>query len=122
MSSLSLITVLLVLLGAVFLVAAILQGRRIKADVPPELQLRWLVMVGLMFFFLAGYLFLIVTLIKRLPFPIELVTGVVFLGGAVFVYLVISLSRGTVNRVLTAEKDLKLLNEYLERRVAERTA
>ncbi|OGW45912.1 MAG: hypothetical protein A2078_16310 [Nitrospirae bacterium GWC2_57_9] len=122
MSPLSLTTVFLVLFGALFLAAAIIQGRKIKDSVPSELQTRWLVMVSLMFFFLAGYLFLIIILVTRLPFSIELVAGIVFLGGAFFVYLVISVSRGTISRITSAENDLKLLNEYLERRVAERTS
>ncbi len=121
MPILSLITIFLVLLGALFMSAAILRGRMIYASVPPELLRRWRVLVMFMLCFLAGYVFLILILAEQVAFPIELLTGGVFLGGAIFVFIVINLSSETINKISTAEEELRLLNDYLEQRVVERT-
>lgn len=121
MNPLALATSILVLFGAFFMAAAILQGRKIGGHVPPELQRRWRIMVVFMLFFLAGYLLLVVILTSRLTLPTELVTGPVFFGGAVFVFIVISLTRDTIGRIRSAGEELRLLNESLERRVVERT-
>src|SRR5208283_318393 len=104
MSLLTLATSLLVLFGAALMLFAILRGRKISALVPPELQSRWRIMISLMLFFLAGYLCLLVVLVKRLTFPIELITGPVFMGGALFVFIVINLSRDTIVKIQLAEK------------------
>jgi len=76
---------------------------------------------SLMFFFLAGYLAFLIILVNHITFPTEVVTGPVFLGGAFFVFIVINLTREVIRRVKAAEENLKLLNDSLEQRVAERT-
>jgi PAS domain S-box-containing protein len=120
-NTIELVTSILVLTGALFMGAAILRGRKIGRHVPPALQQRWRVMVVLMLFFLAGYLSLIVVLTSSVALPTEVISGPVFLAGAVFVFIVISLTRETVSRIKSTEEDLRLLNESLEQRVAERT-
>lgn len=121
MNALIPVTVSLVLVGALFVAAAILLGLRMRGHVPPELHRRWRLMVAFMLFFLAGYIALIVILASRLALPTEFVTGPVFLAGAVFVFNVISLTRETIGRIKFTEDQLRLLNESLERRVDERT-
>ncbi len=121
MSALTLSTSVLVLCGAVLMFAAILRGRKIQSFVPSELQRRWRMMVVLMLFFLAGYICLVIILVKRIPLPTELITGPVFMGGAFFVFIVINLTRGTIIRIRSAEEELRLTNESLEKRVIERT-
>lgn len=121
MSALALVTSGLVLFGAALMFAAILRGRKIQSFVPPELKRRWRMMVVLMLFFLAGYICLVIILVKRIPLPVELITGPVFIGGAFFVFIVISLTRGTIIRMRSAEEELRLTNESLEKRVIERT-
>lgn len=121
MSTLTLATSVLALLGAVLLLIAILRSRKIRSIVPPELQRRWRMMVALMLFFLAGYICLIIILVKHLALPIELITGPVFIGGACFVFIVINLTRGTIVRIRSTEEELQLMNASLEKRVVERT-
>ncbi len=121
MSALALATSGLVLFGAALMFAAILRGRKIQSFVPPELKRRWRMMIVLMLFFLAGYICLVIILVKRIPLPVELITGPVFIGGAFFVFIVISLTRGTIIRMRSAEEELRLTNESLEKRVIERT-
>jgi len=121
MNSISFLSSGLVLIGAGFMLAAIVLGGKARSDVPAELRKRWRVITALMIFFLFGYLLFIVILIGDFRLPTELVTGVVFFGGALFVLLVIKLSRITVQRMKLAEKKLLNVNEDLEQRVVERT-
>src|SRR5574337_75613 len=121
MNALVPMTAFLVLIGALFMAAAILLSQKMRGHVPPKLQRRWRIMVGFMLFFLAGYMVLIVILSSRLALPTELITGPMFLAGAFFVFIVISLTQDTIGRIKSTEDQLRFLNESLERRVAERT-
>ena len=95
---------LLALCGTVLMLAAILRGGKIGVLVPAGLRTRWRLMITLMAFFLAGYLLFIVALVKRLTFPLELITGFVFLGGAFFVFVVVGLSRDTIVKIESVEE------------------
>jgi two-component system cell cycle sensor histidine kinase/response regulator CckA len=112
-SGLVLTTTLVLLLGTAFMVAAIYRGGKITGNVPSPLRGRWRWMTGLMLFFLFGYLFLVVILIAHLSLPTELITGPVFLGGAVFVFIVISLTRDTIKGMKAAEEKLAASENYL---------
>jgi len=61
-----------------------------------------------------GYLGFIFLQLTNCPFPLELLVGAVFMGGAFFVFLVINLSRHSIDL-------LRDLNDNLERQVAQRT-
>ncbi|MCK9419026.1 MAG: PAS domain S-box protein [Nitrospirae bacterium] len=122
MNVVEIVTGLLVLCGVLFMFVAILRGEKTKEYIPREVLRRWRVMILLMVFFLTGYLAFLTVLVGRIRFPLELVTGLVFLGGAVFVYIVISLTRDTIARIKNAEENLKELNETLENRIQARTA
>lgn len=111
----------LVVAGTVFMAAALRVGRRFRHEVPGELTRRWRWMTLLMVFFLAGYVLFLAILIVGAPVPKELLSGAVFLGGAVFVYGMVELTSLTIRRSKAAEDELRALNETLERRVAERS-
>lgn len=113
MSAVTLIASLLVLIGAAFMGAAILQGRKIKGRVPLELRSRWRMMIGLMLFFLVAYFFLIIIRLDRLPLPTPLITAPVLLGGAIFVFIVANITRDTISRVKSAEERLEASERYL---------
>ena len=115
-----LIAAALVVAGTVFMAAAILAGRRFRGEVPPALARRWRWMTALMVFFLGGYLLFLVLLLASAPVPKELLSGAVFLGGAVFVYAMVDLSSRTIRRSREAEEDLRALvrGEPRRRRVS----
>ena len=115
------VSILLVLIGALFLFRGFLPAKRICSNVSSEHRNKWLVILNLMTFFIFGYLLFDIVLLFNLPLPLEIVTSVVFLGGAVFVYIIIRLSQSTISAQQKTEEKIKLINESLELRVTERT-
>ncbi|MBU4262517.1 MAG: PAS domain-containing protein [Proteobacteria bacterium] len=114
MRIISLLHIIFVVVGAVFLAASIYLNFSRNRDVPRELAGRWHLMTGLMVFSLAAYIGFLFLQISHHLFSLELLTSLVFLGGAFFVFLVIGLSIKTTRRINEA-------NEVLEERVRERT-
>lgn len=110
MSSSDNIAVLLVLGGAVIMAGSIVQGLRVRKGISGDRTAIWQVTLALLAFFLAGYLLFATVVLMGVEFPLELVTGAVFFGGACYVYLVIRLST-------TAFRDLR--EEVTEREEAE---
>jgi len=65
-------------------------------------------------FFILGYLAFDIILIRNLPVPLEIVTGGVFLGGTVFVYIIINISMSTVTAQQKAEEKILVAMEDWE--------
>ncbi len=120
-TTVNIVTSLMVLCGAIIMLSAILAGQKMKRHIPDELLGRWRFLTMLMLFFLAGYVLFFIIRVSRISIPTELITAPVFLGGAVFVFIVIKVTRDTVRKVRQAEENLQLFNDSLERRVNERT-
>jgi PAS domain S-box-containing protein len=74
-----------------------------------------------MLFFLAGYLSFLFIKAGGNAIPTEVIIGPVFLGGALFVFIMVRLSGETIGRVDAAKEELRRSNELLEQRVLERT-
>jgi two-component system sensor histidine kinase/response regulator len=115
MISTKIFSTIMVLLGACFLSASMAISMGVYRTVPPALRGRWLTLTGLMCFFLAGYAAFIVLQFTEIPFPLEILVGSVFMGGAFFVFLVINLSKYTITK-------LRDVNDNLEQIVTKRTA
>jgi PAS domain S-box-containing protein len=115
------LTICFVLAGAAFIFASFKPAQRTRAMAPDELRGKWKALIYLMYYFFAGYLLLGVLLASHEGVFHELVTGGIFLGCAIFVYIVIKLGQDSVQRTKEAERELEALNEFLEQRVAERT-
>lgn len=121
MTSHYLVSILFVLAGAGFLLVSIAHARKLSPSLPGIYQKRWRTLTGFMVFFFCSYLFLIAILISHLPIAFELVTGILCIGGAIFVFLTILLSRKTVANLLEKDQLLQGANQHLEKRVQERT-
>ncbi len=113
------IPMILILIGSVFLVMSILKTIKIKDSVPSEIKGKWVVSMGLMIFFLLGYIFAVIKFVLDLDIPIEFLTGAIFLGGGVFVYIIINLTNATIKTIEDKEVDLWLSKEKLKRKQAE---
>ncbi len=105
--------IIMVILGIVLLSASIAGGVRLRREVPPELQSRWTLMIVFMVFFDLGYLVFVFLIATGLKFPIELLIGLILLGGAIFVYLFLKLSEYTVSRMRLMQEEAKVANELL---------
>ncbi|MGV1098341.1 HD domain-containing phosphohydrolase [Thiovibrio sp. JS02] len=113
MTASQLFSTVLVFPGILFLCAAALLCMQTYRQVPHSLQRRWLALTGLIAFFIFGYLFFVIIQIRRILFPVEIVTGLIFLGGAFFVFLVISLSRKTIYKVQETDREISRVNASL---------
>jgi diguanylate cyclase (GGDEF)-like protein/PAS domain S-box-containing protein len=121
MNSIHTLSILLVFIGALFMAASIKLSLKTGKSVPSSLQNRWKILTCLMFFFLGGYLTFLVGQIRQINIPIELISGIVFFGGALFVFLIINLTKTTVSKIRAGEKLLQNANDQLEIRVEQRT-
>ena len=114
-----LISILLIFAGAVFLALSIVVTNKIKENVPDEVKKKWMISFGLMVFFLIGYIFAILIMFLEVSIPLEIITGVIFMGGGVFVYIIISLARTTIQTIEEKEIDLWLSKEKLRKKLEE---
>ncbi len=110
------ISSILILIGAVFIFVSVLISKKIEGDVLPDVRSKWHYIVRLMKFFFAGYLFFLIVLWSNLEISLELVAAGIFLGGAIFVFLVIKLSRYTIGKINNSEDALSLVNEEIKRK------
>ncbi len=117
-----LITSMLVLLGACFMVFSIGRSGSLQKVVPVTLKKRWQILIVLKVFILAGYLLFVGILFSSYHFPLELVPGIIFLGGAFFVFIVINLLTDTIRSIKENEKEITKINKALEVQVTGRTA
>ncbi|MDA8174218.1 MAG: ATP-binding protein [Nitrospiraceae bacterium] len=107
MTTSSLIAILLVAAGSAVMSFAVARGSKVGGFVPAELKRRWRAIIGLMLFFLAGYFGIIAVIMKWIACSIEVITGVVFLGGAVYVLIVMDLVRDTVVKMQSSGEALR---------------
>ena len=121
MDSIHLLSIVLVFIGACWMAASIKLSLKTGKNVPTSLQSSWRILTYLMFFFLAGYLTFLTVQVKQLDIPIELITGIVFCGGALFVFLITNLTKSTISKIRRGEQLLQNAHDQLEIRVEQRT-
>ena len=121
MNIVSMITVILILAGTLLLAVAVYLGNKARHAVPEELHKRWNVMIILMMFFLVGYVTIVIILAGGIRIPAEFIIGPVFFGGALFVLIVINVSREAIGNMKGAQEELRRGKESLEQRVEIRT-
>ena len=111
MATTAALSVIVVIIGAAFIFASFKPARKTWKKVPQEIRRKWGIIIYLIHFFLAGYIFFDVVLLSGLKFPIELVTAGVFFGGAVFVFIIINLAHDTITKIKEVEFDFRDLFE-----------
>jgi len=116
MTQIAISAISMVLLGVVLLSAAIAGGLRLNRDVPAELRGRWLMMTRFMVFFDLGYLAFVFLIASGLNFPIELLVGLILMGGAIFVFLFVKVSEYTVLRMNSMQDEVMAANAQLRER------
>ncbi|OQX00009.1 MAG: hypothetical protein BWK74_00820 [Desulfobacteraceae bacterium A6] len=102
--TIKILSIIMVLIGATFLFLSFSPAMKIWRNLSGRVRRKWLIIIYLMGFFILGHLAFAVILISNLPLPLELVPGGVFLGGAVFVYVIINISLNTVAAQQKAEE------------------
>ena len=112
------VTIVQVLSGTSILLLSILQGLKIKKDLPKDLQGKWRAVISLIGFFILCYISFVFILLLNRPFPIGMVTGSVFLAGACFVYLVIRITRTTMQQKSRQDRGLKLDAQQMAESIA----
>ncbi len=104
----------LALAGAVILAFSILQILKVYEIAPAKQQKGWRILTLLMACFVIGYICFAIIIITGIRFPVQLLVGSVFLGGALFVVVILSLAKSTIT-------ELHTVNNSLESIVLERT-
>lgn len=107
--------------SALFMFLSILLAVAMLPRLADYYRKRWALLTLFTGFFLLGYLAFIVILVMDLNLPLEFVTGVIFLGGALFVFGVIRLTKYTIIDLADKEDALNELNATLEQKVLQRT-
>jgi PAS domain S-box-containing protein len=115
------LTIILIMAGTLLLAIAVYLGNKMRHVMPEELHRRWNVLITLIVFFVVGYITIMVILAGGIRMPAEFVIGPVFFGGALFVLIVINVSREAIGNMRRAQEELRRVNESLEQRVEERT-
>lgn len=107
--------------------ASLVMSLGMSKGVPADLRSKWVAMNYLISFFLAGYIAFLLIQFMDLAFPLELLTSTVFLGGAIFVFLVMRLTGVTIRnfhqsrqQVSAANEELRAKNSELERAIGAR--
>jgi len=114
-----------ILAGAGLIAAAIDVSLRDRSVIPDVVRREWGYTSSLLFFCLAGYVFLALIISGNINYPVEDVAGSVFLAGACFIYIIVTLMKFSMQKVTEKEKDLGtitgLLREKTERLEREAT-
>ena len=105
---------LLIFIGAVFILVSVFLSNSTRKSIPEDLRGKWLVIMCLMVFFIAGYLSYIAIKLSKVDFPHEMITSGVFLGGACFVFIIVNMSKTTILRLRENEKIVSDVNEELK--------
>ena len=87
---------MLVLIGLCVMVSSIFISLTIHKAVSPAIRQKWVIISSMMISFSVGYTIFLFLQFRNIDEYLELITGLVFLGGAVFVFLVMRLIQNTL--------------------------
>lgn len=100
------LSIIMVLVGAAILLLSFPPAIKISRNLKGLVRRKWMIIIYLMGLFVIGYISFDIILVINYHFPIELVTGCVFLGGAVFVFIIMNVSQHTIATLQKAEDEL----------------
>ncbi|MDA8164018.1 MAG: ATP-binding protein [Desulfobacteraceae bacterium] len=104
---------MLILLGAFFLLAALMTALRPGPAVPVNLRRGWRLMTVLIALFAAGYLAVFLLRLESPSLPVEVFTRIILSGGGFFVLLVTALMRRSFQGLSAGEEGLDRANRAL---------
>jgi len=113
MVSFSTLIITAVLFGIFFLAVSLYLSIRAGQGIPPQLRPKWMILGGLMSFFLCGYLFFLYLELSTASFPLEILTATVFFFGALFVFLITRITLKALQQLNAHERQLEEINEAL---------
>ncbi len=114
MKTVDIIVLIQILAGAFIIFISITIALQIRKDVSQDLRGKWLVTIALMGFFVFGYLLFIVAQLRRMWLPLDHLAGIIFLGGAVFVYIITKLSETSIHRISEQDRDIQAYAQGLK--------
>jgi len=119
MISTQFLSVLIVFPGILFMLASLVMCIGMRKGVPDILRAKWSAMTYLILFFMGGYIAFLLIQLWNLSLPLDLLTSTVFLGGAIFVSLVMRLTSVTIRKFQESKARLSEANEALLAKNAE---
>lgn len=113
-TTLTLIIVSCIGLGTLFLIVSATTSSKISKVVPQTLRNKWFILLALIIFFIVGYIFFLFSFLFNLNISTAFLSGIIFLAGALFVLLVVNLSKQTIFKMFDDENELRVLNKKLK--------
>jgi putative nucleotidyltransferase with HDIG domain len=104
-----------VFFGLIFLALAFFIARTTKIFIPKSIRGKWVVMELFILFFLAGYLVFLFIIGHNIEFPTDLITSTIFLGGSLFVLLVINVTQTAIKGIKSREMQVSEMHRQLYR-------
>lgn len=98
---------LMVFIGLCVMIISIITSLKINKIVKPQFRHKWTLITALMVAFLVGYGAFLFLQFHNLEKYLELITGATFLGGALFVFVVMSLIQNTLTFTNNVSKSLE---------------
>ena len=113
MISIKFLSILLVLPGSMFMLASLVMCIGMSKGVPDIFRTKWSAMTYLILFFMGGYIAFLLIQLWDLSFSLDLLASIVFLVGAIFVFLVMRLTGVTIRKIEESKVRLSEANEAL---------
>lgn len=114
MTPFPLLIITAVLAGSLFIAVSLFLHLKVVRHIPRELIPKWRLMSALMVFFLAGYFVFLIIQIQQVDFPLEILTASVFLGGGLFVLVIMSITLQALRQIALHEQQLRDVNRELQ--------
>jgi len=109
------LSIFMVIIGLCFMTISVIISLKINKTVNLATKQKWSVITSLMILFLLGYSAFLYIQFHSMEKYLEIITGIVFLGGALFVLMVMGVIQNTLRLMNTASRALE--NEMQEHKL-----